>query len=123
MEKISGLVLDMFDDPAGEILKQVFPTYDSMPEVVKTAMPLSSVDRAHLPDDVYALVLHNDGVVLRKYACVDEGNTCLSVEYFLKTAHRLPEEAQKVAASNLITACSWYNVDPPAELQKIAGRL
>lgn len=122
MEKISGLVLDVFDDPTGEILKQVFPTYDSVPEVVKTAMPLSSVDRASLPDDVFALVLHNDGVVLRKYACVDEGNTCLSVEYFLKTAHRLPLEAQKVAASNLVTACGWYNVDPPESLLTLAGR-
>jgi len=122
MEKISGLVLDVFDDPTGEILKQVFPTYDSVPEAVKTAMPLSSVDRASLPDDVFALVLHNDGVVLRKYACVDEGNTCLSVEYFLKTAHRLPLEAQKVAASNLVTACGWYNVDPPESLLTLAGR-
>jgi hypothetical protein len=44
----------------------------------------------------------------------------LSVEYFLKTAHKLPSEAQKTAARNLITACGWYGIDPPEELQKIA---
>jgi hypothetical protein len=121
MEKLSGLVLDVFDDPAGEVLKGIFPTYDDVPEVIKTAMPTDSVQLSQLPDDVFALVLHDDdNVVLRKYACIDEGNTCLHVEYFLKTAGKLPIEAQQVAAENLLTACGWYNIDPPEELQKIA---
>jgi hypothetical protein len=33
----------------------------------------------------------------------------------------LPEEAQKVAAANLLVACDWYKIDPPTELQKVAG--
>jgi len=45
----------------------------------------------------------------------------LSVEYFLKTAHRLPVEAQKVAAQNLVAACGWYDIEAPEELQKIAS--
>lgn len=121
MEKLSGLVLDVFDDPKGEVMKQVFPTFDSIPEVIKEAMPLPSTDRDKLPDDVFALVLHNGDTVLRKYACVDEGNTCLHIEYFLKTAHKLPVDAQKTAASNLLTACGWYNINPPTELRRLVG--
>ncbi len=120
MEKLSGLVLDVFDDPSGEVLKQLFPTADDLPEVVKTAMPLTAVDRSKLPDDVFALVLQDGDVTLRKYACVDEGNTCLNIEYFLKTASKLPEEAQKVAADNLLEACRWYDVEPPEALKKLS---
>jgi len=119
MEKLSGLVLDYFDDPRGEVIKQVFPTFEDVPEVIKEAMPMSSVDLSKLPDDVFALVLHDEDTVLRKYACIDEGNTCLHIEYFVKTAHKLPVEAQKTAAQNLLTACSWYNIDPPRELTQI----
>lgn len=120
MEKLSGLVLDVFDDPGGEVLKQLFPTTDDLPEVLKTAMPLTAVDRSKLPDDVFALVLQDGDVTLRKYACVDKGNTCLNIEYFLKTAHKLPEDAQKVAADNLFEACRWYDIEPPEDLKKLS---
>jgi len=74
-----------------------------------------------LPDDAYALVLVNGDQVMKKFATIDSGNTALSVMYFLKTAHKLPEEAQKVAAQNLVAACGWYGLDAP-ELLKEAGK-
>jgi hypothetical protein len=117
MEKLSGLVLDIYDDPAGTVLSSIFPTAESLPELVKKASKLQ-LDK--LPDDLFALVLHDGDVTLRKYACADSGNTALSVEYFMKTGYKLPVEAQKVAAANLVKACGWYGIEPPEALEKVA---
>lgn len=119
MEKLSGLILDVYDD-RGAIIRELFPRQEDLPESVKTAHALSPTEREALPDDVFALVLQDGDVSLRKYACTDAGNTLLSVHYFLKTAHLLPQEAQKVAAKNLLQACSWYGLQRPQELEKVA---
>jgi hypothetical protein len=108
------------DDHDGAVLRSVYPTFEDIPETVKEAHSLSAEDRRTLPDDVFALVLLNNGESLRKYACIDEGSTVLSVAYFMKTAHKLPAEAQKTAAENLVTACGWYGLESPEPLQKIA---
>src|ERR1700677_2093148 len=116
----SGLVLDVYDDFNGETLRTIYPSPVDIPDSVKTASSVRGVARDQLPDDVFALVLVNNGERLRKYACVDPGNTALSVEYFLKHAHKLPVEAQKVAAANLVTACGWYDMATPELLEKVA---
>jgi hypothetical protein len=121
MKKLSGLVLDVYDDPGGEVLREIFPTYGQVPDLIKTAHHLTEEERRQLPDDLFALALIDGDVTLRKYACVDAGNTALAVEYFCNTAHKLPAEAQKVAAQNLITACSWYGLQPPLVLEKVAA--
>jgi hypothetical protein len=114
----AGIVLDIYDNPRD--LKTIFPSVDVIPDSVKIAHSLSSDELAQLPDDVFALVLLNDGDRLRKFACVDEGNTMLNVGYFFLHGHKLPEEAQKVAAANLSVACGWYGLEVPEELEKIA---
>jgi hypothetical protein len=119
--RTSGLVLDVYDDFSGQVLRSLYPDFGAIPSSVKTAQVVSSEDRQRLPDDVFALVLVNDGEKLRKYACVDKGNTILSVQYFLKNAHKLPLEAQKVAAENLKVACGWYALEVPEPLEKAAG--
>jgi hypothetical protein len=116
--QIGGLVLDIYDDFGGSLLKEIFPTFDAVPSFVKQAEALDAPLRERLPDNVFALVLHNGDQQLRKYACTDPGNTTLSVLYFLKNASKLPEEAQKTAAENLEIACSWYGLE---ELAKEAG--
>lgn len=116
----SGLVLDVYDDFNGGVLRSIFPTPAEIPDLVKQAEALDPTDRAKLPDSVYALVLQNGEQQLRKYACTDPGNTVLSVLYFTKNAHKLPAEAQKTAASNLLTACGWYGLE---EFAKQAGLL
>ena len=121
MRTTSGLVLDVYDDESGGQLRELYPTREDIPATVKLAHVAAGEDRERLPDDVFALVLVNNGEKLRKYACIDEGNTVLSVEYFLKNARKLPVEAQKTAAANLAVACGWYNIDVPDELEKIAG--
>lgn len=120
MEKLSGLVLDAYDDAGGQTLRQIFPTRQSVPEFVKSAHYLAPEEHAALPDDVFALVLKDGDVSLRKYACTDPGNTVLAVEYFLREGHKLPEEAQKVAAANLQVACGWYGIPPNQMLEKVA---
>ncbi len=123
MKKLSGLVLDVRDDYDGAVLRSIFPTDGEIPAFVKSAAVITPELAARIPDDLFAVVLHDEDVVLRKFACVDAGNTALSVEYFLKTAHKLPLEAQVVAATNLITACDWYGINPPEQLQKVAMSL
>lgn len=118
--QLSGLVLDVYDDHDGAVVRGIFPTLDAMPATVKEAQVLSAEERRTLPDDVFALVLVNNGEALRKYACIDAGGTALSVEYFLKTAFKLPEAAQQTAAENLVTACGWYGLEVPEPIQKIA---
>ena len=118
MNNTAGLVLDLYDAP--QDLRTIFPSMDVVPEMVKSAQVLSSEMRDALPDDVFALVLMNGEGRLRKYACVDEGNTTLSIAYFIKHGHKLPDAAQKTAAMNLITACQWYGMDIPPQLEKIA---
>lgn len=119
--QLSGLVLDFYDDQGASVFKALYPAREDVPGLVKTAHALTADERDRLPDDVFALVLvQDDGSSIRKYACVDPGNTVLAVEYFLQNRHKLPEEAQKLAASNLSAACHWYDMAPPAELVKIA---
>jgi len=114
----AGIVLDLYDNPHD--LRAIFPSVDVIPESVKIAHRLSSDELAALPDDAFALVLLDDGDRLRKFACVDEGNTLLNVSYFFLHGHKLPAEAQKTAAENLKVACAWYNIEVPDELEKIA---
>lgn len=121
MEKISGLILDIYDDPGAEILKLAFPTEEHLPELVKHAHSITPEEREALPDGAFALILEQDGLELKKFATIDPGNTALSVEYFMKTGGRLPEEAQKVAAYNLCVACDWHGIEPPEELMKAAA--
>ena len=120
MEKLSGLVLDHYDDYDGSQFRSWYPTEGEVPDFIKQAQRLTPEDHGKLPDDAFALVMVDGGTTLRKYACIDEGNIVMSVDYFLKNGHKVTVEAQKVAAANLVTACGWYGLDPPEELQKIA---
>lgn len=117
----SGLILDVYDDVGGEQLRSFFPTRSDVPGFIKSASVLSAGQREQLPDDVFALVLLNGEEKLRKYACIDEGNTVLSVLYFVKNAHKLPNEARATAAENLKVACGWYGLDVPEEIEKEAS--
>ena len=120
MDKLSGLLLDHYDDIGGACIPSIFPSKDTLPELVKQASYLSQMEREALPDDLFALVLQDGDVTLRKYACIDAGNTILSIGYFLENGHKLPEDAQKVAAENLKIACGWYDLQAPEELDKVA---
>jgi hypothetical protein len=123
MEKLSGLVLDVYDDSDGAVLRELFGTADKLPEVTKEAHALTLEERSALPDEAYALILLDGDVELKKFATVDAGNTALSIAYFLKTANKLPIEAQHVAAENLWAACEQHGFEAPEVLQKVALNL
>ena len=117
----TGSIIDFYDDPNGMVLKEKVAEAE-VPDFIKTAAFLTPEDRQALPDDVFALVMVDQGEKIRKYACVDKGNTALNVMYFLENRDRLPLEAQKVAAANLMTACAWHELAPPEALVKAASK-
>lgn len=118
--KTAGLILDYYDDSNSQLLKKSFPTLDSLPDIVKEAHILTSEEREVLRDEAFALVMVNDGKVLRKFACVDPGNTFLSALYFSQHADSLPEEAQKIAAANILAFCEDFGLEV-RDIEKIAA--
>lgn len=111
-------VLD-FQDDKGALLREVFPKHALIPESVKVAMPTERLRQ--VGDEHFALVFENEGECYRKFACVDEGHTVVSAIYLTKTAHKLPVEAQKVAAQNVVTALQRYDLPCPNVLLKLAA--
>lgn len=118
--KTAGLVLDFYDDFTGDILKSVCPTADALPEAIKTAHILSPEERDVLRDDAFALILHDNGKQLRKFACVDEGNTVLSTIYFMENLHKLPEPAIKTAAARLAAFNEEFGLPVPDQVKLAA---
>lgn len=99
---------DIYDD-GGQLLKQTVPEQEDLPDFVKTAAPVGQQDNSRL----FALVMVDDGRVMKKFATADRGNTWLSTLYFSLTRDKLPPEAQKIAAANLIEACESHDIAPP----------
>lgn len=116
MQKFGGITLDWYDD-RGDTLKQMFPTKESLPGVIKTA---SIRPKEKLANEQFALIAVDSGNVLRKYACNDAGTTAMSAIYFMEHGQKLPIEAQKVAAVNLVDACLRFKITPPTPLLKLA---
>ena len=77
--KFAGVTLDWYDDH-GETLKQVFPSPEDLPGVIKTA---SIQEKEKLPNEAFALIMIDSGYAFRKYACADPGTTAMSVIYFM----------------------------------------
>ena len=115
----TGSVIDFYDDPSGTVLKTKL-AYAQLPAYIRQADYQSEEKLAALPDDAFALVMVDQGQKIRKFACVDKGNTALSTLYFLENKDKLPEEAQKVAAANLVEYCQAFEIEPPWQLQKEA---
>ncbi len=120
MTRLSGFVIDQYDDVDGRVMRALHSNPSDIPDFVKTSARLDEGQLMKLADDRFALVLLDQGRKLRKFAMVDKGNVALDVIYLLKQAHLLPAEAVKVAAVNLIEACRHYGLGVPAELEKAA---
>lgn len=96
-------VLDLFDDPGGEVLKKALGNND-VPGIFKEAAPINAQQVQGLPPRDFALPS------MRKFATVDPGHTAISCTYFLETASNLSPEMQKEAADNLLSACQRYGL-------------
>lgn len=122
MDKIATQIIDFYDDLEGAVLKKHFPTPEDLPEVVKQAKLLSEDERSRLREPLFALVLKNHEGSFKKYACTDKANTLLSAIYLLDQGQKvLPEEAVKVAAYNIASACEQFGMAVPEPLQKLAS--
>jgi hypothetical protein len=119
MFKLAGVTLDYYDDQ-GETLKAIFPTPDALPDMIKSA---NVRPKEKLANEAFALIMLDQGHVFRKYACADPGTTAMSTIYFMEHGDKLPEEAQKTAAANLVAACLQHNIMPPAEMTKVADMI
>jgi hypothetical protein len=115
MRSYEAGVFDIYDD-GGNILKEAVPDQHGLPDFVKTASLMRQQDNSRL----FALVMVDDGKVMKKFATADRGNTWLSTLYFAFTRDKLPEEAQKVAAANLVEACEAFDIAPPDYLFDVA---
>lgn len=116
MKKLSGLILDRYDDRDRQFRNVHTESFE------KTAHVFTHDELSRLPDETFALIIQDGDTVLKKYSMADRGNTGLSLEYFMEYGHKLPAEAQKVAAANLLRGMAWYGLEPPfvVELEKIA---
>lgn len=119
--KTAGIVIDFYDDPTGRVLKDVFGTVEDLPPQVKTAHILNGEERDVLRNEAFALVVVNEGMVIRKFACVDPGNTLLSMHYLEKTSSCLPEEVSQLAAKNILSFCNDFGIKPSEFIVKEAG--
>lgn len=112
-------IFDVYDDPTGEVLKRKFASIREIPPFIKTAACVAPSDS--LPDGSYALVAFDrTGTKMRKFACVDQGNTALSVIYFLEGKNQFSKTAQVKIAQRLVEACVLHKLDVPEILQKLA---
>jgi hypothetical protein len=119
MIKVAGVVFDFYDD-SGALLRSKLAGV-APPRDILDAERFDSAQLEDLPDSVFAGVIRNGEEVLRKFACVDKGNTMISTIYFLETKGALPEQAQTKIASNLLAACRYFETVPPPALAKVAA--
>lgn len=118
MYKISSQVIDYYDDKT--LLLDLMGV--EIPDILKTAEMLAYDEASKMQDEYYAVIMMTKtGGLLRKYPTFDKEHTYLSCLAFEKTAHRLPVEAVKTAASNLYSMCLYHNIDCPATIKKLAS--
>jgi len=119
--RIAGIVLDLHDDPKGLVLRNKLASSGvDLPKKLASYRPLDEEQRDALPDRLFALVATSGDETVRKFAMDSAENLSLSLIYFDETHRLLPYETQQKVACNLINGCSWYEVDPPEGLVKIA---
>lgn len=115
--RLTGVVIDQYDDPSGYVLKQSIQP-QQIPYHWKTARVLNPET---LLDEEFALVLDTGEGRHRKYATADQVSTEVSTLYFLRCGGKLPYEAQKTAAINLSRALSKWGLSVPFAIEKVAS--
>lgn len=109
-KKLASSTLDFYDDPS--LLKDLFESVDEIPEVIK---------QAEYPTNNYDFALIDDGV--KRYPVNDQGNFLLSVYYFDKLGHTLPQELYKEAMFNLMENITRFKSPVPESFNGAVERL
>ena len=112
-------ILDLTDDTNKAILKDIL-SQAPPPDFVKTAQIATRDMTEKMGRESFALIaLTKEGSELRKFPCFDKASTWLSCQYFEKTAHKLPEQAQVIASGILKKACAVYGLDETSSLKAV----
>jgi len=114
MLKLANQVIDIYDDTSREGMKK-------LAKLNPSCNVLTSQERARLGDHDFALtVITKQASKLNKFPIADRDSTWLSNQYFDMNAHKLPVDAQKIAAQNIMVACAKFKVEPSETLKKFA---
>ena len=115
MFKLANQVIDIYDDTSKEGMLK-------LAKLNPTCNVISAEERAKLGDHDFALtVITKKAAKLNRYPIYDTDSTWLSNQYFDMYSHRLPVEAQKIAAQNLMVACAKFKVAPSDAIVKLAS--
>jgi hypothetical protein len=107
MLKVAALVLDLYDDDAGEVAR-------SLPEDLHACKVAARDEVVTLPDRCFGLVMKSAGMVHRKFPVHTLDAFKVSKAYFEKTKGSLPQEAQKAAAKKFSEVEAYY-ANPDSE--------
>lgn len=119
--KLAGIIHDVYDDTSASVLAGVVQSGSPLHEKVAGLRLLDASELEALPDRVFAMVGTVEGQTVRKYAMHDEGHLRTSLLYFAQSAGSLPIATAVKVAQNLLVGCDWYDVPPPADVEKLAG--
>lgn len=111
-------IIDIFDDI--NLKSTLVKIASSLPEDVKRSDLMSVEEKNNLDDFSFALSYITKTAKINKFPIDSRASTAISNSYFDLNHHKIPEGAQKVAATNLLKACKKYNVQP-SESVKIAS--
>lgn len=110
MNKIANAMIDFHDDNSCEVLRAI-----SIPEEYKSAEIKKKEEYTK-----FALDLISNGQSLSKFPIDDPAITWISMNYFDKTASKLPIVARQIAAQFINDACEKFDIEP-SESVKIAS--
>jgi len=104
MFKLANQIIDAYDDTDGSFLKK-------LAAINPKCNMISAEERSALKDHDFALtVITKTASKLNKYPICDRDSTWLSMKYFEKNSHKLPDRACEVAAYHLKTASLKYGL-------------
>lgn len=117
--KLEQCVLDLFDDcTLDQTLRKIACNLSN--DIKREELPTAS-ERDSLEDYQFALTLiTKTASKLNKFPINDKVNTAFSNEYFELNNHKLPIEAQKIAAVYIGKACDKFGIDAHNSV-KVAG--
>lgn len=118
--RLENQILDLYDDVNLE--ENLVKMASAMPpELRKCELP-SIEDRDTKPETAFALqYVTKTAAKLAKFPIDTAVETFFSNQYFAKNGHKLPPDAQKVAAAGILKACKRFNLPPTQPVEKLGS--
>jgi len=114
MLKIANQILDVYDDVDLAGVRK-------LASINPNAQVMTAEQRAALDDRDFALsVITKKAHKVNKFPIHNASDTWLSNQYFEMNSHKLPDGAQKVAASHIKKACEKFKIRPTRAVELFA---